>query len=400
MNLKKYIRKSFSPEVWSQRWYESLDFIDLILSSNLPRLVIMLFFVVFFGGSIILIFETAEGGFADLFDSMWWALVSMTTVGYGDLYPTTSGGRILAGFIILCGVAIISLFTATVSSIFVARKIKEEKGLQKIFFQDHYVILGWNVSGMEMLETLLSPEVSGGDAKIVLINDLSPEQIEELLQKYKHHSLEFLKGDYTGTAVLHRAKIEKAKAVLILPDGEASPESADERTVLATLAVKSVSPRIKTYVQVLHRRGESHLRRAGADRVIVPDKMSGYLLASCAIQPSIPRLMEKLLSGHDESSIKVISVPKEFVGKTFEELFLHFKRNENKIVIGFVAGESILATEDILSDDISSVDAFIQQKLLQAGRSPEELETTFINLNPSLDYIIRPIDQPVVIGGN
>jgi voltage-gated potassium channel len=265
-------------------------------------------------------------------------------------------------------------------------------------FQDHYVILGWNISGIELIETLSSHSETG-EIKIVLVNELDLEKTEELQQRFKNYDIQFLKGDYTGTAVLNRAKVAKAKAVLILPEGDAPPDTADEKTVLATLAVKSINPRIKTYVQVINRQAESHVERAGADRVIVPDRFTGFLLANCALQPSIPKLLEKLISYDKDVNLNVIKPPPSFVGDTFENYFLHLKREENRILIGFVAGESILSTEDILSDDISSVDAFSQQKLLQAGHSPEELETTSINLNPPLNYIIRSIDRAVIIGG-
>jgi hypothetical protein len=97
--------------------------------------------------------------------------------------------------------------------------------------------------------------------------------------------------------------------------------------------------------------------------------------------------------------LKSIKLPAEFIGKTFEEISKFLKTKENAILMGFVTGESILCVDDILSHDISSVDDFIQRKFRQAGLSPEELETTQINLNPPLDYKMRENDLAVIIGG-
>ena len=271
--------------------------------------------------------------------------------------------------------------------------------MQKILYHDHYVVLGWNVSGTEAVETLLHRHSRKLENKIVLINDLNAEEIEELQQRFKEGNLTFLKGDYTGTAVLNRARVEYARAVLILPDRGLDTETADERAVLATLAVKSVNSKVKVFVQILRRESESHLRRAGVDRVIVADKYNGQLLANCAVAPNIPIVLDSLLSISRGPSFTSVKPPKEFIGSSFEEYARYLKREKDCILIGFVTEESILGVEDILSDDISSVDAFIQKKLLRAGRSPEELETTFVNLNPPFDYMVGENDFAIVVGG-
>ncbi len=399
MKRRQWAKFLISRERWQRQWGDIKDIIDLIFSSNLPRLVVSLFLVCLLGGTAILVFENGEAGFGSVLDSMWWALVTMTTVGYGDKVPMSLGGRLLASFVMLSGVAIVSLFTATVSSLFVAKKLREERGLQKVFFKDHFVILGWNASGLEAVETLINWENPEGDTSIVLVSDLSQELIEEYQQRFTAGNLTFLKGDYTGTAVLNRAQVADARAVLILPDSGQSPEIADERTVLATLAVKSVSPRAKVLVQVIRRQSEGHLRRAGADKVIIADKYTGQLLANCAVAPNISRVLDSLLDVGHGPYFKSLKLSKESVGWTFEELSRRLKRTQNCILVGFVTEESILQVDDILSADISSVDAFIQKKLLQAGHSPEELETAFINLNPPLDYKVKENDYAIVVVG-
>lgn len=151
---------------------------------------------------------------------------------------------------------------------------------------------------------------------------------------------------------------------------------------MATLAVKSLSSRVRVFVQVIRRESEGHLRRAAADQVIIADKYTGQLLANCAVAPNISRVLDTLLNVAKGPYFKSMKPPGKFVGSTFEDLSLHLKRSQNCILVGFVTEESILRVDDILSDDISSVDAFIQKKLLEAGHSPEELETAFVNLNP------------------
>ena len=335
-----------------------------------------------------------------MLDSIWWSLVTMTTVGYGDKVPVTPGGRILAGFLMLSGIAVVSLFTATISSVFVAKKLREERGLQNVFYNGHLVVLGWNDSGHELVQTLLNQEHHAVTNRIVLINKLTPEETEELQQVFKSGDIRFLKGDYTGTAVLNRAKVNDARAVLILSEQDLPPDAADERTVLATLTVKSMNSRVKVYVHLRQRGSEGHLKRAGADRVIVSDKYTGYLLANCAAAPNIPQVIDRIMGIGSGVMLKSMGAPKGYVGKTYGELAEHLKKTRNMLLLGFIAGENILRVDDILSDDISSVDDFIKRKFMEAGRSPEELETTYVNLNPPQDYQIRANDLAIVLGGD
>ncbi len=69
--------------------------------------------------------ETGDANISSLWDGIWWAVVTMGTVGYGDKYPITLGGRIVGLVLIFAGVGLMSLFTATIASIFVEKKIKE-----------------------------------------------------------------------------------------------------------------------------------------------------------------------------------------------------------------------------------------------------------------------------------
>lgn len=390
----------FTADYWRQFWHEFLDYLKLINESKLPRLIIILFLICFAGGTAILFVEGEDGGFGNILDSIWWALVTMTTVGYGDKVPLTHEGRLLAAFVMLSGVAVVSLFTATISSVFVAKKLREERGLQKIFYRNHLLILGWNDSAHDLLQTLFDLQSEAKPAKIVLINSLTPEETEEIQQQLKKHEVKFLKGDYTGTAVLSRGKVAEAQTVIILSEQNLPPDAADERTVLAVLAVKSVNSRAKVFVHVRERNSESHLRRAGADRVIVSDKFTGFLLANCAAAPIIPKVVDGLVGRGSNSRIKPYHVPNNYIGRTFAELSDYLKKHNNSLLIGFVAGESILSVDDILSDDISSVDDFIKRKFLEAGRSTDELEMTSININPPLDYKIKEIDLAIVLGGN
>ena len=86
-------------------------------------------------------------GSEGIFDAIYWAVVTITTVGYGDIVPSSKVGKIFALMIIISGPALLSLITATIASIFVERKIREGKGLEAVKDRGHIIICGWNENG-------------------------------------------------------------------------------------------------------------------------------------------------------------------------------------------------------------------------------------------------------------
>jgi voltage-gated potassium channel len=107
-------------------------------------IVTMIVTVALSSGVAILRFEQSPGReeFNSIADGIWWSVVTMTTVGYGDHFPVTGGGRILGVALMFSSIVLVSLFTATVSSIFVAKKIQEGKGLDTVDFDGHLLVCG------------------------------------------------------------------------------------------------------------------------------------------------------------------------------------------------------------------------------------------------------------------
>ena len=97
------------------------------------------------------------------------------------------------------GVALLSLFTATISSIFITRQLKEGRGLEQIKFKDHLVICGWNFNGEQILESLQKKK---NKISVVLINHLSEEAIADITNQFPRLIISFVKGDYTKETAL------------------------------------------------------------------------------------------------------------------------------------------------------------------------------------------------------
>ncbi len=352
-------------------------------------------------GSTIAIYyvERGSGGsIKTLGEAFWWLIVTVATVGYGDFTPVTTTGRIIASVLIVIGIGLIPFIAAQGASYLVTRRLREERGLEKIKDKEHTVICGWN----EHIDTILEGIIARQERPdIVLVNSLASEKMNEALLGYRSIQPRFVHGDFTSEAILELANIKQAATVIILADAaQGDMAGADERAVLGTLAVKTMNPRARVCVEVTEPKSAPHVRRAGANEVIVHGEYDPFLITSAAMAEGIVLAARQLLSYQEKSCLQQKAIPAEFVGKRFGELAAYFREKQNGILVGlFSAGKSLHA-EDVLSGDSSLIDDFIERKFKEAGKQylGAQLEIPQANLNPGNDYVIRQNEVALVIG--
>jgi len=344
-------------------------------------------------------YQQSSSNINNIWDGIWWAIVTMGTVGYGDKYPVTTGGRFVGILLIFTGVGLMSLFTATIASAFVERRMKEGRGLETIKASEHIVICGWNQHTEKVIQGLTTYGVMG-EKTIVLINELSVEEIESLRIKYSRFKLKFLRGDYVHEETLLRANVIQAKFVLIMADqsGGHSQERSDERTALAALTVKSLAPHVKTIAEILDGDNRPHLRRANVDEIVVRGEHVGALLASAINSPGLPRVISSLVSLGDKNKLWRTQIPAGFINRPFQELAAHYREREQAILIGVMKERKAIKLEDILSDNTSVIDNFIRERIREANKDfSTEKDALKININPEGDYMIAADDLAVVL---
>ncbi|MEA1986018.1 MAG: ion channel [Candidatus Marinimicrobia bacterium] len=335
--------------------------------------------------------------FTSIFGAIWWAIVTMTTVGYGDIVPHNFATRVVSIFIIFTGISLVSLFTATISSMFVARKIREGKGLEKINQINHLVICGWNSNTEKLIESILDIGRNENFSKISLINNLPEDEINNIIYKFKDSEIKFIRGDYTKEIVLKRSNIEEARAVIILPNDTTQLSDSDEKTLFATLTIKSISSKIPVIVFLENNENRIHLKRANADEIFVKNEYSGFILASSVLMPGVPQTISELMDTSFGASLVRNNIPHKFVDKTFKELSEYFRISEGSILIGVFKESEQIAFTELLSSDTSQLDAYIEKKLKMAGHSLGEKNRMDINLNPNDDYVIKEKDVAILI---
>jgi voltage-gated potassium channel len=346
-------------------------------------------------------FEYPQSGanISTVWDGVWWAIVTMGTVGYGDKYPITIGGRMVGIFLIFTGVGLMSLFTATIASTFVERRMKEGRGLETIKAKEHVIICGWNQHTDNVIQGLTTYGAMK-EKTIVLINELTVDEIDNLRPKYSRYNLKFLRGDYVHEEVLLRANVSQAKFVLIMADqsGGHLRERSDERTALAALTVKSLAPQVKTIAELLDGESRPHLKRANVDEIVVRGEHIGSLLASAINSPGLPRVISSLVSLGDRNKLWRISIPATFVNRPFKELSSYYREKDHAILIGIMKEKKAIKIDDILSDNTSMIDNFIREKIRESKKEfSVEKDAVKININPDDDYVIAADDLAVVL---
>ncbi len=389
---------SISADYWAERLDAAREFLRTALKSGLFSVLLLLFFTLFVSGFILLIIEGKEGTFKNLFDAIWYGWISMTTTGYGDFIPRTTTGKWIGMIVILCGFVLMSFFTATVSSLFVAAKIREGKGLEQIHFRDHIVVCGYGPPTTKLFESLISQSGSQ-HLRVVLVADIPGNEVGELINRYSKVNLRFVRGDWSHESVLKRAGVPAAKVVIIMPDlTQPTTAQMDEKTVLATLTAKALNPKARVFVHIMRPENRVFLKHAQADEVLVSDELSGYLLAAYAISSGLPQAINEMLSPFGVNRLMRNTIPNEFIGKTFGDLAKYFFER-NAILIGLTCEEEPLKTTDLLTHDTSALDEFIRRKFQEAGLSQQDKLRVKTRLNPPRNTIIHRGDIALIISG-
>ena len=367
----------------------------LLIRNSFFQVGLGIFLVMILGGLVLRMLEI--GKITEGEAPFWWAIVTMTTVGYGDFAPKTPEGRMFAVLVMFAGISLTAMFTAIISSIFVAKRIREEKGLEKVNIKNHIILCGWNRNADKIIDSI-QYLAERGRKDIVLINDLDEEEIARLKTRYRKIRLHFVAGDFTSEQVLVKANLEVAETVIIIPsDISDSIHNPDDKTILAALTIKGLEPNIRLIAYLHNRENLTHIKRANANEVVISDDFGAYMLASHVMDPGIPQTVNRLLDNVSKNRFKRVDIPSEFIGKPFDNLFNHFRKKNNSILVGVFSEEENLGIGEVLSADTSALDAFIERKLKEGGISLMEASKISLEINPGSNYRIKDGNRAIII---
>jgi voltage-gated potassium channel len=311
--------------------------------------------------------------------------------------PVTLLGRIVGTGLMVVGFISLSLVTATVASVFIERKFRQEKGLEAVKSTQHILILGWPEDAEALLDQLLKRLPT--TIPVVLINKAPPEQMDAIKERYPQHTVFYLRGDYSREDILLKANVQGAIKAIILADRQPGETAAqvDQRTLFTALTLKALHAKIRIMGELLRPENRAYLERAGAEEVLIRGQYDSSLLAGAIASPALFRIYTTLLMGEGQG-LWDVEIPSRFHGRALGELSAYLQEQHQGLLIGIYTEGRSLSLEDLLSEEPSAIDDFIRRKFAETkmthllGRTKVDCQ-----INPPSTLILGPHQFAVVI---
>ncbi len=296
-------------------------FVSLLRRENLHQILLGAGAVVFLGGLGFYVFEKQVG----LWDALWWAVVTATTVGYGDISPATPAGRVIGVAVMLVGIGFVGLLTATIAGIVIENRLRKNRGLGAVKVSNHYLICGWNYKGPDLVAEIRA-DAKSRTAPIVVLAELNEKPPVD------DPDFHFVRGE-VHEETLKRANAAEARAAVVLADEKLEPQARDAMSILSTLTIKTLYPSLYTCVELVDPKNIDHCRRAHADEIIVGGELCTNLLAQAVLDPGVTQVVTELVSNRYGQALYKVAPPSDLVGRPFLEILGALKKNYGALCV-------------------------------------------------------------------
>lgn len=266
------------------------------------------------GVSIYLVESKLNPQIESVFDGFWWALVTLTTVGFGDVTPVTFLGRVIGAVLMVAGMFTLAMFAGIVGSSLVRGMLSiREEQFRMSDYVNHIVVAGYDESTHLLLDALES-ELEITKTRVVLCD--CHERPTNLPTDFL-----WVQGDMTKESELDKVRLTHAAAVIVTGERDASPQAADARTILTVFTVRRFLDRLRDRIaerkqplyvvaEILDSENVDHAMAAGADEVIETRKI-GYSMIAHAVgyHGTASTMSQVLLSGQHNVYIGCVPDP-------------------------------------------------------------------------------------------
>ena len=338
------------------------------------------------------IFGEKEPNWVDtFFHTFWWAIVTFTTVGYGDVSPVTHLGKFLTIIIMLLNFGVVTLLGGAVASVLVAQRLTGDDTLDENKFDGHLVIAGWNKTVPSVLNLIESNKDS--TSVVILVNEMDKEVIQRAITGYERLDITHIPENFTHESVLRKAFLDKAGTFMILPDSSGllpHEEPDEDKTVLTCLTAKSISESCNVVAHVLDVENVSHLQRANANEIVIPDEHVPHLLAKHVTDPGVPQFFDDLiLKEEEDKGLQEVKIPKTLNGQTHNKISAFYKFKYGWLLVGYAIRKAGFSLDEQMGESGSPlIRNMIKEQLDGAGINLTSDEHVVVEINPPDDYKI------------
>lgn len=271
-------------------------------------------------------------------DACWWAMVTMTTVGYGDFFPVTFAGRFLVGYpCFIIGIGLIGYLLGAVANGVIAQLTAKRKGLMKITHTGHYLICNCpKVEKVLILVEELRARTQVKDLHIVLID----ATLSEAPPEFVNLGVDFVKGSPTEEDVLERANLRHCAGVVVLAR-DPLLDVCDAETFATGSVLEQLSQdyqvNIPVVVELVSRKNTRLMSRARTDGVISAEGIADRLLVQELLSPGCTAVIDELISSRQGAEF--YTVPCRLAGhKLLDVQIAALKHVAQVQVVGLVRG--------------------------------------------------------------
>jgi voltage-gated potassium channel len=300
-------------------------------------------------------------------DAFYMTIITLSTVGFKEVQPLSDDGKMFTAFLIITGFTTFAYALTSITRNIISgqyrqyfRVYKVNKEIGKI--KGHVIICGLGRNGMQSAKSL-----QAYNKKFVII-----EQNEKTLEYCRDQKWLFVQGDATEEETMREAGIVSASALITT-----LPKDADN--VFVTLTARDLNPSLTLISRATNESAERKLRRAGADNIIMPERVGGMHMASLVVTPDVYEFLDRIsVIGSDEVNLEEIAfekVPADCKYKTLEDLTNRF--HTGCLIVGYKTPDG----EYIVNPDMNR-EVIQGSKIFLLGKSEQikELNRLF-NIN-------------------
>jgi len=308
-------------------------------------LVLFILFIFLFSVGFMYIEKTS------FLNALYYTIVTLWTVGYGDVVPLTDAGRIFTIFMIVIGTSlglyfITTVFTKILDPEFIERRKKKRMLSSIANLKNHIIVCGAGRVGRQVVEELCEDKKTS--FVVIEIDEEALKQLRDKIKEEYDRDLLYVIGDATYEEVLMQAGIQNAMGIILtLPD--------DTDNVYVTLTAKGLNKDIEVVSRCERYESIKKLLQAGASKVVTPAILIGQRMVADILKPTTVSVLETLSTRKGTIQIEeFIAKSSKIVGRNLKELSLN--ENYNIMVIALKRGDDIVfapkSDEKILYGDI------------------------------------------------
>ncbi|MGG6231597.1 potassium channel family protein [Tenacibaculum sp. SDUM215027] len=325
--------------VFKSRLYKAIIYSVLIVSVG------VLGYIVFFGYSLI--------------DALYMTIITISTIGFGEVHPFGTGEKLFTIGLIISSLFIFGYAVSSFSEYLISgqffHQLKVKKVQKKIEqLKGHTIVCGYGRNGKQAISKLKNYK-----KQVVIV-----EKFDEIVRQLDEKGVLTIQGDATLDETLLRAGIMNAKNLI-------TALASDADNLFVVLTAKQLNKNCKVISRASKETSYNKLKIAGADNVIMPDKLGGSHMASLVVTPDVIEFVDRLtIEGETTANLEEVAInglPEKYLDKTILDLDL--RKKTGCTVIGYRTPD-----KDYIINPEASVKLEAGGNLIVLGR-PEQIET-------------------------